>query len=456
LSFEICDLKSAAMHPLTELHAQVTAALTQFGVKLDLGSKPGEDYCIGPAYDPKKPYYPSVYLRDKKGDDYGQIPDTGTATVKYKVRSRTLRKNDDGERHSLDLELLTFEPEDTKDKKVKPKDGAATALGALEKLTTFAWRQIDENSGRRMGAGEQIASAVLPAVGADLGVKAAGAVAGRTAWGQRARKKFAQGGRVLLKSNAGVFGNPKTAMRKVTAAKGLLPGIRVAAAGLGTGWIAGKAASGALSRHLDKRADARGDVFRKPQRPTTSMSARVMLTELSQIVHKFDAAYTGVDETRIHSPEGRFKVFTPRKGKGVVSHLKRNAGGYAGLGLGTAAGAAMAAETHNPGLLLAGSVVGGALGKQIDSFREGRFLKKNLRAKGYEPSSFSLPPSSFAFDDRQRDAQGEYASEKNDVPDPATMHAAYGPKPGAAAPPVKMSLAQKAAALKVQGLRFKV
>jgi hypothetical protein len=123
------------MHPITALHAEVTTALNQFGIKLDLGSKPNEDCSPCKPYDFSKPYYPGVYLPDKKGDDYAKIPDTGKAVVSYKVRSRSTSKDDDGERHSLSLDLMTFEPE-TKDE--KPKKDGAKQLSARQMLTELS------------------------------------------------------------------------------------------------------------------------------------------------------------------------------------------------------------------------------------------------------------------------------------------------------------------------------
>ncbi|MCK9587897.1 MAG: hypothetical protein M0Q93_00875 [Terrimicrobiaceae bacterium] len=82
---------------------------------IDLGNKPSESGMTeaapsGPAQDKKpKVYYPSFYLHDYKGKaaDFPEAGSEGTATIKFKVASKTEtdRDNGDGSKKSCSVEL---------------------------------------------------------------------------------------------------------------------------------------------------------------------------------------------------------------------------------------------------------------------------------------------------------------------------------------------------------------
>ncbi|WP_050028918.1 hypothetical protein [Verrucomicrobium sp. BvORR034] len=118
--------------------AEITGLLTSFE-KLDLGEKYGEVGCYTPPK-PQDKYYPSVYISSKgDGKDFTKIPRKGKATVEYRVRERTVREDEEGEkRHNLTLEIRSFEPTE----EAKPADKAAAVkaemLQAMDQLTQLA------------------------------------------------------------------------------------------------------------------------------------------------------------------------------------------------------------------------------------------------------------------------------------------------------------------------------
>lgn len=127
------------MPTLTSLSRQFDAALNQFKA-LDLGTTPGGGCCPEP-YDPKKPYYPSIHIYDKP-DSMEDIPEDGTALVKYKVTSRSTNERNGKKRHSLSLDVLSFDPQGTKKEDAKKKaDGKAVAIAMSNgegRMTEFA------------------------------------------------------------------------------------------------------------------------------------------------------------------------------------------------------------------------------------------------------------------------------------------------------------------------------
>lgn len=89
----------------------------------------GTDY--GSMYDPccssackvagQKKYYPSLYISDR-ADDL-DLPMTGTATIKYKLRSKTTRQDEEGKKkHSAEIEVQSIDPDVEEEKPIK--DGA--------------------------------------------------------------------------------------------------------------------------------------------------------------------------------------------------------------------------------------------------------------------------------------------------------------------------------------------
>ena len=78
---------------------------------IDLGRKP-ETCSECPAPVPSKPptpdvYYPTLYLSNIEG--LSDLPEEGTATVRFKVRSRTVsERNKEGKKTSVDLDILSL------------------------------------------------------------------------------------------------------------------------------------------------------------------------------------------------------------------------------------------------------------------------------------------------------------------------------------------------------------
>lgn len=141
------------MPTLTSLSRQFDAALNQFKA-LDLGTTPGGGCGLEP-YDPKKPYYPSIYISDKP-DSMEDIPEDGTALVKYKVTSRSTNERNGKKRHSLSLDVLSFDPQGTKKEDAKKKaEGRAVPI-----KTEFGLGTTGALIGKAVDVGGGIALAV--------------------------------------------------------------------------------------------------------------------------------------------------------------------------------------------------------------------------------------------------------------------------------------------------------
>lgn len=80
---------------------------------IDLGRKLDDMISIK-AIDADKPHYPELFISDTDDKRIASMPDTGTATIKYRVVSRTHReeKNGNGKECScsLRLEILSIDP----------------------------------------------------------------------------------------------------------------------------------------------------------------------------------------------------------------------------------------------------------------------------------------------------------------------------------------------------------
>lgn len=80
----------------------------------------------------KKTDYPSFYVSDAPSE-MEDIPDEGTATIRYKVTSRTVREDvDQDKRHcDVNIDILSFDPERPKMRpngKSNPRDAIANSL----------------------------------------------------------------------------------------------------------------------------------------------------------------------------------------------------------------------------------------------------------------------------------------------------------------------------------------
>jgi hypothetical protein len=55
----------------------------------------------------EKVHFPSLYVDSK--EDLSQLPDEGTMTVKYCIRSRSKTENEDGAKHSITIDVKSIE-----------------------------------------------------------------------------------------------------------------------------------------------------------------------------------------------------------------------------------------------------------------------------------------------------------------------------------------------------------
>lgn len=108
------------------LLASIHPGLVELAKKIDLGDKPMGG-CCSPCEAPRGPYYPSLYVSDR--DEAIDIPEEGSATVKYRVRSRSTNKRDGKEKHSADIEIHSIEPVEPEKKEEKQ-----TALFEIRRL----------------------------------------------------------------------------------------------------------------------------------------------------------------------------------------------------------------------------------------------------------------------------------------------------------------------------------
>lgn len=106
----------------TNLRAQLNAIIELKA--MDLGRSYGES-CVGPGETPTRKYYPTLYVSDRP--DEIDLPLSGEAKVKFKLKSKTSRQDEDGKtRHSADIEIHSIDP--ISDTKRKPIEGDKAKL----------------------------------------------------------------------------------------------------------------------------------------------------------------------------------------------------------------------------------------------------------------------------------------------------------------------------------------
>lgn len=94
---------------------------------VDLGYTYGEMEC-NPCSAPQKKHYPTLYIHDRENDI--DLPLSGQAIIRYKLRSKTTRQNEEGnKRHSADIEIQTIDPVEEPEK--APKEGEKAKLKTL-------------------------------------------------------------------------------------------------------------------------------------------------------------------------------------------------------------------------------------------------------------------------------------------------------------------------------------
>lgn len=122
---------------LHALNRRLDASLQQFEA-LDLAQRNSD---IGPCapYDPKKPWYPGLSLYNRE-DSLDDIPDEGAAIVKYKITNRSSSESNGKKRYSISMDLLSFDPQDSKKKDAKKKAaGEAVEMSNAEcGMTNFS------------------------------------------------------------------------------------------------------------------------------------------------------------------------------------------------------------------------------------------------------------------------------------------------------------------------------
>lgn len=142
------DTHMSALHRLIKLKA------------LDLGYT--YDSMCGPS-SPSKMNYPCLYVNDQAKDI--ELPLSGTARVKFKLRSKTTRQNEEGkQKHSADIEIHSIEPiEDEAAKTLKEGEKAKllSSIQTVDDLVQFVIKINPKNKGKltetkkRTGKGSQ-------------------------------------------------------------------------------------------------------------------------------------------------------------------------------------------------------------------------------------------------------------------------------------------------------------
>jgi len=100
---------------LVRLERKVTAAAIEERMRefaaVDLG-KTSEGYIGDCSPSVSAPYYPSLYVSDRKDAKLSEIPAKGKAIIEYRLRSRSVNYAKDGtETHSSDIEVQSIDPQ---------------------------------------------------------------------------------------------------------------------------------------------------------------------------------------------------------------------------------------------------------------------------------------------------------------------------------------------------------
>lgn len=80
-----------------------------------------------------KKMYPSFYISNRKGNP--KIPMKGKAVIEYEIRSKEIKETDKGERYSMDIEVVSFEPQGSGPDTTNSKDMDAIEEGLSEAET---------------------------------------------------------------------------------------------------------------------------------------------------------------------------------------------------------------------------------------------------------------------------------------------------------------------------------
>lgn len=129
---------------------------------LDLGYS--YDSYDSPCATPTKINYPCLYVSDRPNDI--DLPLTGTAKVKFKLRSKTSRQDGDGKtRHSADIEIQSIDPIKDEDAPLKEGEKARllSSIDNIDDLIQFViqFNKLDKLGSERVGQGFQTALAKI-------------------------------------------------------------------------------------------------------------------------------------------------------------------------------------------------------------------------------------------------------------------------------------------------------
>lgn len=215
---------------LIELNARADAALREFGA-MDLGYKYDDGLCE--AYDPKKTRYPSLYI-NQVSDDVMGIPETGTATIKYKLTGRNMREAGGKKKYGMTVDVLSFEPEAEKKADAKKKAaGEAVKLGSGTEVVSLLELYADGSVRRRFGLNlRQFSDRTRNGDGQFVGGATGGAdpVTMRQAYGDKPKNPMlAPGAAAAALAGAGLLGSKSGRVGVMNAAK---KGGRVVRAGV--------------------------------------------------------------------------------------------------------------------------------------------------------------------------------------------------------------------------------
>lgn len=102
---------------------------------VDLGYTYGDMGCSSPCDAPQKKHYPSLNIYDRETDL--DLPLSGKAVVSYKLRSKTIRQNEEGKKkHSADIEIQSIDPIDEEIEEAKEGEKAKPLkIGPLHRMS---------------------------------------------------------------------------------------------------------------------------------------------------------------------------------------------------------------------------------------------------------------------------------------------------------------------------------
>ena len=117
----------------------------EFPVHIELGTEPGKGNSpMAMPENPKKKYYPTLYISGVKGLD--QIPEEGCALIDFKRRSITVSDREGEKSGSVELEICTLclQPEDEKSEDGGEHDAMNDMVDSLAQKAGVNTEEDDE------------------------------------------------------------------------------------------------------------------------------------------------------------------------------------------------------------------------------------------------------------------------------------------------------------------------